>query len=453
MSASYATPSMKAPVKPRAMGLDFGTTNSVIALADGAGDARLVEFAAPDGPSAVFRSALSFWQDGDVRGGLAHEAGPWAIAEFLDYPQGCRFLQSFKSVAASASFEHANLFEKRLRFEELGRIFLNHLTAHGGADLRDLPERIVVGRPVRYVGARPDPALARRRYDAMFSALGRQVHYVYEPLGAAFGFASRLTRAATLLVADFGGGTSDFSIVRVNAPHSGGLREGPRCVPLGSAGIGIAGDRFDFRIMDHLVLPLLGKGGTYRSFDKVLEIPAGHFSDFGDWSRLALMRNRRKLEQLAKLQHSATDPQAIGRMIAVVEKELGYGLYDAVGRLKRALSEDTHARLHFESADLKIEADVTRAAFESWIAPDLARISQTLDTLLAEAKLGPDAIDHVFLTGGSSLIPAVRGLFTARFGEGAIAQGAELTSIAHGLALMGESDDLGAWVARDEEQA
>ena len=431
-----------------AMGLDFGTTNSVIALSDGAGGARLVDFAAPEGAGPVFRSALSFWQDGDARGGLAHEAGPWAIAEFLDYPQGCRFLQSFKSVAASASFEHASLFEKRLRFEELGRIFLSHLTAHGGADLRDLPQRIVVGRPVRYVGTRPDAKLARQRYDAMFATLGREIHYVYEPLGAAYGFASRLTDPATLLVADFGGGTSDFSIVRVDAP---GARQ--RCVPLGSAGIGIAGDRFDYRIMDHLVLPLLGKGGTYRSFDKVLEIPPGHFADFGDWSRLALMRNRRTLEQLAKLQHSASDPVAIGRMRAVVEKELGYGLYDAVGRLKRALSHDTHAALCFESDDLRIAADVTRAEFESWIAPDLARISETLDLVLAQASLGAEAIDHVFLTGGSSLIPAVRALFAGRFGEDKIAQGGELTSIAHGLALMGESDDLDVWAASDEAPA
>jgi len=198
-------------------GIDFGTTNSVVALADGGGGSALVDFAAPGGTAQVFRSALCFWQDAAMRGGLGHEAGPWAIAEFLEYPQGNRFLQSFKSVAANPAFDNATLFEKRLRFEELGRLFLDHLIAHGGAALADLPERIVVGRPVRYVGARPDPALARRRYDAMFEVLGREIHYVYEPLGAAYGFASRLDRAATLLVADFGGGTSDFSVVRVEA--------------------------------------------------------------------------------------------------------------------------------------------------------------------------------------------------------------------------------------------
>lgn len=436
-------PAAHAPA--RSIGIDFGTTNSVVAAAGGNGGADLVAFAAPGGVTSVFRSALCFWQDEGVRGALAHEAGPWAIAEFLDFPQGSRFLQSFKSVAANPLFEHANLFEKRLRFEELGQVFLRHLIDHAGGALAELPEHVVVGRPVRYVGARPDPALARARYDAMFALLGRPVHYVYEPMGAAFSFAQRLSEPATLLVADFGGGTSDFSIVRIDAP--GAAR---RCVPLGSAGIGIAGDRFDFRIMDHLVLPLLGKGGTYRSFGKELEIPAGHFTDFGDWSRLALMRNRKTLEELGRLRRAATDPAAIGRMIAVVEHELGYGLYEAVGALKRALSGEEHGVFRFDSPDLSITAEVRRADFESWIAPDLARIAETVDGALAAAGLAADQIDHVFLTGGSSLIPAVRRLFEQRFGGSRIATGEELTSIAHGLSLIGQAPDLADWTAPEE---
>ncbi len=430
-----------------AIGIDFGTTNSVIASTRDDGTTALVEFAAPGAPSDVFRSALCFWQDHAIRGGLGHEAGPWAIAEFLDFPQGSRFLQSFKSLAANSLFETASLFEKRLRFEDLGQIFLGHLLEHAGDALADLPDRIVVGRPVRYVGAQPDPALARARYDAMFALLGRPVHYVYEPMGAAYGFASRLDDPATLLVADFGGGTSDFSIVRV--AERGAAR---RCAPLGSAGIGIAGDTFDYRIMDHLVLPLLGKGGTYRSFDKILEIPAGHYVDFGDWSRLALMRNRRTLNELAQLQRSATDPEAIARMVAVIEGELGHALYEAVGQVKRTLSTETQASFAFDTPALAIEAEVSRSDFEGWIERDLQRIDQTVDTALNQAGLAADDIDHVFVTGGSSLIPAVRRLFEQRFGEGRIAQGDELTSIAHGLGLMAADPDLADWVIKDEGQ-
>jgi hypothetical chaperone protein len=424
-----------------ALGLDFGTTNSVVAIAAD-GESRLVDFTGAQATGPVFRSALCFWHDDAVKGGIAHEAGPWAIAEYLEYPQDSRFIQSFKSVAASPVFESASIFDKRYRFEELGQRFLDRMVGHAGGGLDARPERIVVGRPVEYAGSRPDEILARQRYDAMFARFGADIHYVYEPLGAAFSYASRLTDPATILVADFGGGTSDFSIVRVAAP--GATR---RCVPLGSAGIGIAGDRFDYRILDHLVLPMLGKGGSYKSFDKQLEIPRSYFADFADWSRLALMRNRRTMDELARLQKSAIDGPAIGRMIIVIEQELGYPLYDAVGRLKRALSDSETAHFHFAGGGLSIEADVTRADFERWIAPDIARIEATVTQALEKAAVTPDAIDRIFLTGGSSLIPAIRRIFEERFAPDRIATGGELTSIAHGLALIGQEANLAEWAA------
>lgn len=424
----------------RAVGLDFGTTNTVVALAQGDGRAVLLDFPGERAAGPVFRSALCFWQDEGARGGVEHEAGPWGIAEYLDYPAGSRFIQSFKSVAASPLFEHAPIFNKRLRFEDLGRAFLERLQAHAGAGFDPRGSRIVVGRPVNYAGARADATLARERYDLMFAGFGAEIHYVYEPLGAAFSFAARLTEPATVLVADFGGGTSDFSVVEMRTP---GAR--PRCVPLSSAGIGIAGDRFDARIVERLVLPMLGKGGTYRSFDKVLEIPGGYFSDFTDWSKLALMRNRRTLDELAKLQRSATDPAAIARMIAIVENELGYPLYSAVGKVKRELSTAEYAEFRFAGGGLEVSQDVSRRDFEQWIAPDIARIESAVDEALTRAGKFAVGIDKVFLTGGSSLIPAIRRLFTERFGEERIADGDELTSIAHGLALIGEAENLADW--------
>jgi hypothetical chaperone protein len=420
------------------LGLDFGTTNSVAALAR-AGRSELVAFDGPAGADAVFRSALCFWEE---ERGLATEAGPWAIAEYLEYPEGSRFIQSFKTVAASSSFEHATIFGRRFRFEELGGIFLEKMAARSGGALNGAAPWVVVGRPVRYAGHRPDEALARQRYDAVFARLGAEVHYVYEPLGAAFSFAAALSEPATVLVADFGGGTSDFSVVRIAAPGAA-----KRCLPLGHAGVGIAGDRFDYRILDKLVMPLLGKGGAYRSFDKVLEIPAGHFADFADWSRLAFMRNRKTLAELDALRRAALDPAPIARMIRVVEQELGYRLYEAVGQVKRDLSAAETARFQFAGAGLSIEADVTRAQFEAWIAPDIVRIEQAVDEALERAQVPASGIDRVFLTGGTSLIPRIRGMFAARFGEARIASGNELTSIAHGLALIGEEEDLASWAA------
>lgn len=425
---------------PFALGLDFGTTNSVAAVARD-GISSLLEIDTPDGAEAAFRSALCFWEDEAVRGGIAAEAGPWAIAEYLGYPQGSRFLQSFKSVAANATFEHATIFERRFKFEDMGRIFLEKMALRAGGALGGA-SRVIVGRPVVYAGYRPNEALARQRYDAMFAGLGGDVHYVFEPLGAAFSYASRISEPATILVADFGGGTSDFSVVRIEVP--GAAR---RCVPLGHAGVGIAGDRFDARIVDHLVMPLLGKGGHYRSFDKVLEIPPGYFADFADWSRLALMHNRKTMAALEALRRSAIDPDAIGRMMAVIEQELGFPLHEAVGQVKRELSLTEKACFRFKGGGLAIEAEVTRAEFEAWIEPDIRQIEAAVDRALAMAETAPETIDRVFLTGGSSLVPRVARVFSERFGDERIATGGELTSIAHGLALIGEQEDIGAWTA------
>jgi hypothetical chaperone protein len=426
----------------RSAGLDFGTTNSVAALAAGPqAPPHLVPLDGPGGPVEVFRSALCFWQDEGAPGGLFVEAGPAAIHEYLEDPGGSRFLQSFKSVAASPSFESASVFAKRYRFEELGGLFLTKLAAHAGGALAGL-DRLVVGRPVHYAGARPDPVLARQRYDAMFAGFAGEIHYVYEPLAAAFSYAARLSEPATLLVADFGGGTSDFSVVRVEAPGAA-----QRCLPLGHAGVGLAGDRFDQRVVDRLVLPRLGKGGQYRSFDKVLDIPATYFADFADWSKLALMRNRRTMSELERLQRSALDPDAIERMIAMIENELGFALYDAVGQLKRALSDAERATFRFSGAGVEIEAEVTRPEFERWIAEDVARMAAAVDEALVAAGVAEREIDRVFLTGGTSLVPAVRAVFTERFGAAKIMSGGELTSIAHGLALVAQEDDVAAWTA------
>jgi hypothetical chaperone protein len=421
-----------------AIGLDFGTTNTVAARADGAGGSELIEFQSAQSSGATFRSALCFWEDG----GIASEAGPWAIEEYLESPADCRFVQSFKSVVASPSFERALIYNRPYRFEDMGQLFLHKLVVHADGKLDDRPRRVIVGRPVEYAGAQPDSDLARERYRAMFSEFGVEVHYVYEPLGAAFSYATRLTEPATVLVADFGGGTTDFSIVRIAEPGAA-----QRCTPLASSGIGIAGDRFDQRIVDRLVLPMLGKGGKYRSFDKLLDIPDGWFSDFSDWSRLALMRNRRTLEELRRLQRNAVDPDAIERLIALIEHEQGYPLYAAVGQLKRALSDNKTAQFRFDGGGLTIDVEVERAAFEVWIAQDLARIEQALDHALGRAGIAAEQIDRVFLTGGSSLIPAVRRLFDRRFETDRIASGGELTSIAHGLAMIGALPEPELWAA------
>jgi hypothetical chaperone protein len=134
-------------------------------------------------------------------------------------------------------------------------------------------------------------------------------------------------------------------------------------------------------------------------------------------------------------------------MIALIEHEQGFPLYEAVGRTKRALSASEEAQFSFSGGGVEINAVVTRGEFEQWIAEDLRRIEAAMDAALLKAKVEPAAIDRVFLTGGSSLIPAIRALFERRFSSDQIATGGELTSIAHGLALIGSDANPAEWSA------
>lgn len=196
------------------IGIDFGTSNTVVALAADDRRVEAIRFDHGGQRHSVFVSALCFWEDRPGSGAQA-EGGPWAIEQFLEGRHIYRFLQSFKTFAASSSFNSTQVFRQRYKFEDILAAFLRTLARHGGDKFGFEVASITVGRPVRFAGGNPDEALAMQRYRAAFERLGAgHARYVYEPVGAAFSFARRLERDATVLVADFGGGTSDFSVMR-----------------------------------------------------------------------------------------------------------------------------------------------------------------------------------------------------------------------------------------------
>ena len=426
------------------IGIDFGTTNTVVALAGAEGAAQLVRFPAPEREVFAFRSALSFHAPPERPSERQVEAGPWAIEAYVEDPLETRFIQSFKSFSASESFTETQILGRRYQFEDLLSAFLLKLREHGGADMADLPARAIVGRPVTFAGASPNEALALSRYETAFRRLGfSEILYAYEPVGAAFFFARELAEDATVLVGVFGGGTSDFSIIRFT-------RQNVEIVstPLGRAGVGVAGDAFDYRIIDNLVSPELGKGSSYTSFGKVLPIPNRYYSTFARWDQLALMRASRDMREIRKLVRDAVEPEKIARLVEMLDENYGYRLYRAVSDVKEALSSQRSAQFRFAAGDIDITRQVERTEFEAWIAPELGLIERAVDAALAEAGLAAEGVDRVFLTGGSSLVPAVREIFHRRFAPSKIESGSELESIASGLALMGRERDLGKWARR-----
>jgi len=428
---------------PLSLGIDFGTTNTVVALADAAGPAHLIRFPAPEGELFAFRSCLSF-HAGDRPNDRAIAAGPWAIEAYVEDPAETRFIQSFKSFAASESFTETHILGRRFRFEDLLSTFLLKLRAYADAGMAELPSRVIVGRPVTFAGGAPSEPLALSRYETAFERMGfSEILYAYEPVGAAFFFARELDHDATVLVGDFGGGTSDFSIIRFER-EAGEIR----AIPLGRSGVGVAGDAFDYRIIDNLASPALGKGSSYLSFGKTLPVPNRYYSAFARWDQLALMRASRDMREIRALVREATEPEKIERLVETLDENYGYQLYRSVSRLKEALSVEAAAEFRFKAGSISLKGGVKRATFEGWIAPELARIETAVDQALASANLPPDGIDRIFLTGGSSLVPAVRAIFHRRFDPARIETGAELESIASGLALMGRERDLSRWTTR-----
>ena len=414
------------------VGIDFGTTNSVLAFAraDGSVESRLwpdPQASNPgDGESATYRTALTFWREGRA---VMHASGPAAIARAARPVGEQRFVQSLKTYLASRAFTDTRLYGARFTIEALVATFLRDLTA--GETFPAAP--VVSGRPVVFAGANADEALALARLGAAYAEAGLPaVTFAYEPLGAAYWYARDLPRDETVLVADFGGGTSDFSLLRFTRERGGRLL----ATPLGHSGVGVAGDTFDARIIDHVVAPRLGKGATYRSFDKELPIPAYVHAAFAQWHQLSWLKGGTILADLRKLAEASARGAELEDLVTVVEMDMGLALYRAVGECKAALSRDGEATLRFAGCGVEVVAPVTRAAFEGWIAADLAAIEGAVDTVLATAGVGAGAVDAVFVTGGTSAVPAVRRLFERRFPAGRIKQGDAFQSVASGLALL-----------------
>src|SRR5262249_19477807 len=224
----------------RALGLDFGTTNTVAAAVNSGVRAETALFGQSSARHSTFRSALSFWKD-RKSGPLRSEGGPWAIDRFLEFPGETRFLQSFKTFAGSPLFDATGIFGRRFRFEDILEAFFRTALRHGGARLNQLPGTLVLGPPVKFSGQKSHAATARARSEAAFNRFGfKRIVHVLEPVAAAYYYAQRLEESATVLVGDFGGGTSDFSLIRFER-FSGDFR----AYPLAHAGVGLAGDSFD----------------------------------------------------------------------------------------------------------------------------------------------------------------------------------------------------------------
>lgn len=414
------------------VGIDFGTTNSVVAVAAANGAGVTVARHGADASSTNFRSVLCFFKGGSGSvANLAIKSGPEAMDAYLEYGSDCRLIQSVKSLAANPNFSSTYIFGRRFTVEDLMSLVIQGARASAEQDGLTLGDTVTAGRPVQFAGRFASEKLAVERLTAAFAGAGfPNVSFVAEPLAAAYKFASRITEPQTCVVADFGGGTSDFSLVRF-VPGSGGLS----MQTLGTSGVGLAGDRLDYRIIEHAVCPKLGLGSHYVSMGKRLTMPVHYYARFQRWSDLSFLRAPETLRELRTLMRMSEDPDAIRRLLYMIEEELGFELHRAVSAVKTALSSDESAELRFKDGPLDICQTVTRAEFNAWIAEDLARIDAEAARLLEAGGLSADDVGHVFMTGGTSFVPAIRDLMRARFPAAKFSAEDEFVSVGAGLAL------------------
>lgn len=408
----------------RYIGIDFGTTNSAIAVAEEDKPARLLQFPGPDGLADTWRTVL-YMEPGEGRGPDI-SAGALAIARYLETGGDGRFIQSAKSHLASRLFSKTFILNRNYSLEDLVSIYF--LQMREALDL-DLGDTIVVGRPVRYWGAENEAdderAISRMR-GGLAQAGFTNVVFEHEPSAAAAKYGTGLSQDELVLVADFGGGTSDFCLIKMS-PDAGSEI-------LATGGIGVGGDTFDGSIVDSVVAPLLGKGSNYSdAFGGITEVPRTLFANLRRWHHLAFLKSKKTMALLDRIEGGAEFPERIQRFIHVVENDLGLPLHQAVESTKVGLSASPKQELRFRDPPIEIGDSIERSDFDSWIGSDLDKVDRVIDEVLATGGVSCDDVHRVFTTGGSSFVPAVRGRLNLRF-PGCLAGGGEMTAVALGLA-------------------
>jgi len=421
----------------RWIGVDFGTTNSAVAIVNGSAEPVLATFSSAAGQRSTFPSVLYF--EPRLQGGRASSsvAGAVAIERYLESEPKGRFIQSLKAYLADRSFEGTAIGSQRYTLERLIALIAKHMADELALLSSPPPRRIVLGRPVHFSNppdAEIDAYASERLRSAIQLAGFDEIVFELEPVAAAYAYESRLERDELILIGDFGGGTSDFTIIAIGP----GVRQRGRNLSdiHGTDGVPIAGDAFDKRIIRNLVAPRLGLGGEYLSPpDKFLPVPSWPYERLERWHHLSFLKSPQTLAMLERIKRTASTPERLDAFLLLITHELGFQLHEAVQRTKFELSLREESEFFFRSGPVTIRKQVKRTDFERWISGEVETMAACVDRLMAASGTAFDQIDRVFLTGGSSYVPAVRRIFSDRFGEAKVTGGQELTSVATGLAL------------------
>lgn len=406
------------------LGIDFGTSNSAVATAQANGAARLLplENGLTTLPTAVFFNA----EDKTVHYGRE------AMALYLAGTDG-RLMRSLKSILGSALMqEHTAIGWGELRFQDILAGFLGELARRARASLPAIAPRVVLGRPVHFVDESPerDRQAQQALAQAALSAGFEEVAFELEPIAAAFDYEHRLDREARVLVVDIGGGTSDFSVVRLGPAR---LRHADRSADiLATSGVHIGGTDFDRALNLACVMPLLGYG---HAGPHGRQVPSAVFLDLATWHLINFQYAPRMVSRMQALRADYAQVQLHERLMTVLRQRLGHRLASEVEQAKIACS--VHARvapIALDEIEAGLAASLTPAQMAAELEQQLDKVVDCAQECVRRAGLVDQGVDAIYLTGGSSALKTLQQRLTTRMPGVPTVQGDLFGGVAAGLA-------------------
>jgi len=409
-------------------GIDFGTTNTAAALSK---NGKRPDLAPLEGNNVTIPSALFFASDRKVY------FGRQAMKMYMDGELG-RCMRSLKRVLGSDLMSSGTyLNNKRTSFIEILGYFLQNVKNKIDASADDNVENVVLGRPVHFRDNDPDGDLrAENELKRIATNVGfKNIEFQYEPVAAAFAHESKIEKEKLACVIDIGGGTSDFTILRVGKQLMN--KADRKDDILASTGVRIGGNDFDKDLSLKCFMPTFGYGtqqGGQTKYDKIIDLPTAPFRTMAEWSSINSMYNYKELNFAKKMLYSAVEKEKVSRFVELIEKERGYSLLNMVENTKMQLTETTDVNVKLDFISDKPVVKATRSDFEDSLCWDIPRVFDQIDECVRQAQIRTDDVELVILTGGSTEIPYIQHLVSDYFPNADLSQENKLSSVGMGLA-------------------